>query len=79
MNGDDWQMYLDALTEQRKTPREREIEKEMNELAARRRRELEDELKPLLDELVRINVLKPPMPILHEGKIFEHVGPHHED
>jgi hypothetical protein len=75
MEYDDWQMYLDALREQRKTDREREIERELQHVAAKHREALVAESAPLYKELAEIEARKPPLPIQIDGKVFEYVGP----
>lgn len=75
MDHDEWMNYLEVLRESRKTPREREIEKEIAEIGERHKRALQAECAPLLDELARIEMTKGPMPILHDGKVFEYAGP----
>jgi hypothetical protein len=75
MEHDDWQMYLDVLKEQRKTDREREIERELQQIAAKHRDALVAESEPLYKELAAIEARKPPLPINIDGKIFEYVGP----
>lgn len=75
MEFDAFQNYLEVLREQRKTPRERAIEKELAEIGLRHKRAMDAELAPLLDELTKIEIAKPPMPIFVDGKVFEYVGP----
>jgi hypothetical protein len=75
MEFDAFQNYLDALREQRKTPRERELEQQLQEIAERKRRELVAESEPLFKELAEIEAQKPPLPIQVDGKVYEYVGP----
>lgn len=75
MEHDAWQNYLEVLKEQRKTAREREIEKELAEIAERHRRSLRAECAPLYEELTKIEFAKGPLPMLVDGKVFEYVGP----
>lgn len=70
MEFDEFQNYIEVLREQRKTSREREIEKELAEIGMKHKRALEAECEPLLAELTRIELTKDPLPILHEGQMF---------
>lgn len=75
MEFDEFQNYLEVLKEQRKTPREREIEKQLAEIGMRHRAAIEAECAPILAELTRIEIAKGPLPIMHNGKVFEYTGP----
>lgn len=75
MNWNDWESYLEHLKEERKTDREREIDKELLVIADKYRKALVAESAPLYEELAQIEMLKPPLPIQIDGKIFEYVGP----
>lgn len=66
------QAFLDAERERRKTPRERQLEGELKEIAERKRRELVAESEPLFKELAQIEANKPPMPIYFEGHIYRY-------
>jgi len=75
MEHDEFANYLEVLKEQRKTPREREIEKELAQIGMKHKAALQAECAPLLAELTRIEMAKGPLPIMHDGKVFEYVGP----
>lgn len=76
MNFDEWENYLDMQRELRRTPREREIQKELDEVALKHKRAYEQEIAPLMDEMARLEAAKPPLPIrLENGMVFEYVGP----
>lgn len=75
MEFDSVQAFLDNEREKRKTPREREIEKELRAIAEKYRKALVAESEPLFEELAEIEIGKPPMPIVHDGKVYEYVGP----
>lgn len=75
MEYDEIQMFLDAERERRKTPRERELEKQLQKVAEKHRQALVAESEPLLEELRRIELTKAPMPVIIDGKIYEYVGP----
>lgn len=75
MEFDAFQNYLELEREKRKTPRERDIEKLLLEIADKHRRALVAESEPLYKELAEIEARKPPMPIVLDGKIYEYVGP----
>lgn len=75
MEHDEFANYLEVLREQRKTPREREIEKELAKIGAKHRAALLAECEPLQAELDRIEMAKGPLPIMHDEKVFEYVGP----
>lgn len=75
MEHDEIQMFLDAERERRKTDREREIEKELLIIADKHRRALVAESAPLYDELKEIEMRKPPMPVVIDGRIYEYKGP----
>lgn len=75
MDLDDWQRHLDFLKEQRKTDREREIEKQLIAIAEKHRNALVAESEPLYKELADIEARKPPLPIQIDGRVFEYVGP----
>lgn len=75
MEFDAMQAYLDAERERRKTPRERQIERELQQIAAKHREALVAESEPLFEELRQIEMNKPPMPIVVDGKLYEYVGP----
>lgn len=71
------QAWIDQQREIRKTPRERDIEREIAQIIQRHREAIVAECAPLHEELAQIEARKPPMPILHDGKIYEYVGPAH--
>lgn len=75
MEQDEIQMFLDAERERRKTDREREIEKELHVIADKHRRALVAESAPLYEELKEIEMRKPPMPVVIDGRIYEYKGP----
>lgn len=75
MEFDSFKNYLKVLREQRKTPREREIEKQIAEISMKHQRALADELAPLLAELVKLESAKGPMPVVIDGNMYEYVGP----
>lgn len=75
MEFDEFQNYLEVLKEQRKTPREREIEKELVDIGMKYKAAMEAEYAPLLAELTRIEMAKGPLPIMRNGKVFEYAGP----
>lgn len=75
MEYDEMQAFIEAERERRKTPREREIHKELALLGEKHKRALMAESEPLLKELAEIEARKGPMPIIHDGKIYEYVGP----
>ena len=66
MEFDEIENFLAGERERRKTDREREIEKELLTIA---------DSAPLYDELKQIEMKKPPMPVVIDGKIYEYVGP----
>ena len=75
MEHDEWENYLAVLRDQRKTDRERELEKKLNEIADRKRRELVAESQPIYKELAEIEARKPPMPVKIDGRVYEYTGP----
>lgn len=75
MEFDAIQAFLDHEREKRKTPRERELEKELQRIAARHREAMLAESEPLFKELAEIEARKPPMPVVIDGKVYEYVGP----
>jgi hypothetical protein len=75
MNFDEVENYLAAERERRKTPRERELEAELQAIAIKHRKAMVAESGPVLKELAEIEARKPPMPIVLDGKVFEYVGP----
>lgn len=75
MGWDDFQNLVELERERRKTDREREIEREIAAIAAKHKRSLDAELAPLMKELTEIEARKPPLPILHEGNIYQYIGP----
>ncbi len=74
MEHDEWENYLAVLREERKTDREREIEKELLAIADKHRRALVADSEPLYKELADIAARKPPLPIQIDGKVFEYTG-----
>lgn len=77
MEFDAIQNFLNAERERRKTPREREIEKELREIAEKHRRAMVAESEPLFAELAQIEMNKPPMPVVIDGQVYQYVGPDH--
>ncbi len=75
MEFDEIENFLAGERERRKTDREREIEKELLTIADKYRRLLVADSAPLYDELKQIEMNKPPMPVVIDGKIYEYVGP----
>lgn len=67
--------YLNGIRESRKTPRERELERKLQQIAAKHRDAMVAESAPLFEELSRIEIRKPPLPIMVDGKMYEYVGP----
>lgn len=70
MEFDEFENYIAVLKEQRKTPREREIEKKLADIAIKYKAAIEAECAPLLKELTQIEFSKGPLPILHEGQLY---------
>lgn len=67
--------YVAGLRESRKTPRERELERELLKIAAKHRDAMVAESAPLFEELAQIAMNKAPLPIEVDGKVYEYVGP----
>ena len=72
---DPFESYLAMLREQRKTAREREIEKELAEIFMKHKHAMDAEAAPLLAEMTKINALKEPLPVMVDGKVYEYVQP----
>lgn len=66
--------YLAGLRESRKTDRERDLEGELQRIAKKHREALVAESEPIYKELAQIEAMKPPLPIMYEGKIYEYIG-----
>lgn len=76
MKLEDFEAYIAAERERRKTPREREIGRLIAEIAMKHQQAYQTEIAPLVAELIDINNYKPPPPIrLGNGKAYEYVGP----
>lgn len=72
----DFEAYIAAERERRKTPRERRINELIAEIAMKHQQAYQDEIAPLVAELIDINANKPPLPIRFDnGKMYEYVGP----
>lgn len=71
----DFEQYLAGIRESRKTDRERELERELQQIAEKHRRAMVAESEPLFEELRRIEMQKDPLPIMLDGKMYEYVGP----
>lgn len=67
--------YLAGIRDSRKTDRERELERKLQKIAAKHREAMVAESAPLFEELTRIEMNKPPLPIMVDGKMYEYVGP----
>lgn len=67
--------YLAGIRESRKTDRERELERELQNIAAKHRAAMVAESEPLFKELSDIAMTKPPLPVMVDGKVYEYVGP----
>lgn len=70
----DFESYIAAERERRKTPRERELERQLQAIAVKHREALVAESEPLFKELAEIEARKAPMPIMIDGKRYEYVG-----
>lgn len=65
-----------AERERQKTPRERELDRQIAEIAQKHQRAYWAEIAPLVAELVRINETKPPLPIrLEDGRVMQYDDP----
>lgn len=71
----DMEAYLANERDRRKTDRERELERELQVIAARHRDAMVAESAPLFRELAEIEARKPPMPVVIDGRVYEYVGP----
>lgn len=74
MESDEFQALIKLERERRKTPREHEIQAELMRIGEKHQAACQAEMAPLLAELTKIEMQKPPLPILHEGQVYRFAG-----
>jgi hypothetical protein len=65
-----FESYIASLRESRKTPREHELERELNRIAAKHREAMVAESAPIFKELADIEARKAPLPIMIGDEVF---------
>ena len=58
------------------TEREAELRQKLAEIGTKYQKAFHAEVQPIIDELVKIEIQKPPKPIIGpDGKVYSYIGP----